>query len=141
MELIIGLVVAAVASVFFVKSRQNKSWSAAAPSSEFLYYKQGGTRGMKVTEISIDTDGRTNIKVGKENSKVVTLNKAQLEELKRLSNTAFSESLNTNYLTGARDLPKTTLRYQGKSVIFHNRNAPETLVNLGRKVREMTTPS
>ena len=141
MELIIGLVVAAVAGVFFVKSRQEKSWAAAAPSSEMLYYKQGGTRGMKPTEISIDSEGKVSIEVRGESPKTLTLNKSQREELKVLANTVFSQDLEESYLTGARDLPKTTLRYQAKSVIFHNRNAPEALVSLGRKVREMTIPS
>ena len=141
MELLIGLVVAAVAGVFFVKSRKKKSWATAAPSSEFLYYKQGGTRGMKPIEIIIDSEGKVRIEKRDESPKTLTLSKSQGEELKMLSNAAFAEKLEATYLTGARDLPKTTLRYQGKPVIFHNRNAPEALVDLGRKVREMTTPS
>jgi len=140
MELLLGLAVAAVAAVFFIKSRQKNSWAAPAPNSEMLYYKQGGTRGMKPTEISIDTEAKVNVTARGENTKTVTLNKGQYEELKRLANAAFSEKLEETYLTGARDLPKTTLRYQGKSVIFHNRNAPEALVSLGRKVRNMITP-
>ncbi len=140
MELIIGLVVAAVAAVFFIKSRQGKSWSAPAPSSEMLYYKRGGSRGMQVTEISINTDGKARITVGKETRNEVVLNKTEREEIKTLANTAFANDLEDTYLTGARDLPKTTLRYQGKSVVFHNRNAPEILVSLARTVREMIMP-
>lgn len=141
MELIIGLVVAAVAGVFFVKSRQEKSWAAAAPSSEMLYYKQGGTRGMKPTEITISSEGKVSIEVRGESPTNLTLSNSHREELKALANAIFTQKLEEAYLTGARDLPKTTLRYQGKSVIFHSRNAPTALVNLGRKVREMTTPS
>ncbi|MGK0364720.1 MAG: hypothetical protein ACI85O_001778 [Saprospiraceae bacterium] len=137
MELLIGL---AVAAVFFIKSRQEKSWFTPALNSEMLYLKRGGSRGMKVLEISIDTEGKAGVSVGKESAKMISLNKGQREELKVLSNAAFAGKLEATYLTGARDLPKTTLRYQGNSVVFHNRNAPEALVSLARKVREMTTP-
>ena len=140
MELLIGLALAAVAAVFFIKSRQEKSWSAPAPNSEMLYLKRGGSRGIQVLEISIDTEGKAAVTVGKENAKTITLNKGQREELKMLSNAAFMGELEATYLTSARDLPKTTLRYQGKSVLFHNRNAPEALIILAKKVREMTTP-
>ncbi len=140
MELIIGLLVVAVAAVFFIKSRQDKSWSTPTPSTEMLYLKRGGSRGIKVTEINIGTDGKTTIKVGKETRDIVLLDKTQREEIKMLSNAAFAKELEETYLTGARDLPKTTLRYQGKSVLFHNRNAPKTLINLAQRVQEMTMP-
>jgi len=130
----------AVGIVFFVKNKKAKSWAKAAPiATEMLYYKRGRTRGVKMTEISIATDGRVIIKVGKEVQREFTLNKAQREEIKVMSNAAFGKKLEPTYLITARDLPPVTLRYAGKSVVFHNRNAPDDLVNLARKVKAMTS--
>lgn len=138
MEVLIGLAVVAVAAVFFIKSRQEKSLSTFVQNSELLYYKQGSSRGKKATEISIDTEGKATIVTGKDSTKTVVLDKEQREELKRLLDAVFSEKIEETYLTGARDLPKITLRYQGTSVVFHNRTAPDNLVSLARKVSAMT---
>ena len=77
---------------------------------------------------SLMYNGNKNVEmIGVFSSKLSNDNLALLQDLLKRNEFAL---LQDSYLSGARDLQKIRVKYEGKELLFHKRKAPESVLNI-----------